>query len=81
MTETTIDKRIFVVHAWKDTERSGEKEVFELPRGETYPDTLKGFMKVHPEFVSADIGMLHDGAELPSLLGTHHAGQMTMHVG
>jgi len=79
--EAAKAKPPFVIHAWKDAARTGKEEVVELPREKTYPDTLKDFMKEHPEFVSADIGMQRPDADKPSLLGTHHAGKMTMHVG
>ena len=77
---TDDGEKVFVVHAWKDSGRSGEWETFEIPRGQSYPDTLKEFMGEHPEFISADIGMKCPDQEKPGLLGTHCDGQMTMHV-
>ncbi len=74
------EEKLYVVHAWKNTERSGEKEIFELPRGASYPDTLEGFMRDNPEFLSADIGIQAPGDEKPSFLGDHRNGKFTAYV-
>ena len=76
----TTDKRVFVVHAWKNVDRSGEAETFKIPRGGSYPDTLKNFMHEHTEFVSSDIGMQAPGEEKPAFLGNHHDGKLTAYV-
>jgi hypothetical protein len=74
------EEKFFVVHAWRNTERSGEKEVFELPRGASYLDTLKGFIHDNDQFLSADIGKQTPGDKKPIFLGDYHDGKFTAYV-
>jgi len=76
----TDDERVFVIHAWRNIERSGEMEVSEISRDDSYPDTLRDFMHNHPEFVSADIGVKALTEDKPAFLGTQHDGKLTAHV-
>ena len=71
---------VFVVHAWRNTERSGEKEIVELPREASYPDTLKRFVENNPEFLSADIGIQAPSDKKPAFLGNYHDGAFTAYV-